>query len=219
MRGVRLSLLCSLLIWSPMMTGSLVASSSNDWVRDLRWGGYVIVFRHGASTSDQKADAMSDPKADPMTSPGAKAAAVERQLNESGRLQAQAIGVSLRKLGIPVGAVLTSPLQRAVDTGMLMAFGEVKVVPDLAEAGPALSPEENDRRAQALRMLVALHPPAGNNLVIVSHKPNIVDAFGKDWSDLREGEASVFEPDGDGGYKLIVRVQSDEWAKLSSVSD
>jgi phosphohistidine phosphatase SixA len=220
MRGVRLSLLCSLLIWSPMMTGSLAASSSNDWVSDLRWGGYVIVFRHCATKSDQKTDAMSNPKADPMsTAATGKAAAVERQLNESGRVQAQAIGVSLRKLGIPVGMVLTSPLQRAVDTGMLMAFGEVKVVPDLAEAGPALSPEENDRRAQALRMLVALHPPAGDNLVIVSHKPNMTDAFGNDWSDLREGEASVFEPDGDGGYKLIVRVQSDEWAKLSSVSD
>jgi broad specificity phosphatase PhoE len=218
MRGVRLSLLCSLLIWSPMMTGSLAASSRNDWVSDLRWGGYVIVFRHGATKSDQKTDA--NPKADPMsTAATGEAVAVERQLNESGRVQAQAIGVSLRKLGIPVGMVLTSPLQRAVDTGMLMAFGEVKVVPDLAEAGPALSPEENDRRAQALRMLVALHPPAGDNLVIVSHKPNIIDAFGNDWSDLREGEASVFEPDGDGGYKLIVRVQSDEWVKLSSVSD
>jgi hypothetical protein len=58
-------------------------------------------------------------------------------------------------------------------------------------------------------------PPADNNLVVVSHKPNIVDAFGKDWLDVREGEASVFEPDGDGGYKLIVRIQASEWGKLA----
>jgi hypothetical protein len=32
---------------------------------------------------------------------------------------------------------------------------------------------------------------------------------------LREGEASVFKPDGSGGYKLIVRVQADEWSKLA----
>jgi len=220
MRSVRLSLLCSLLIWSPMMTGSLAASSRNDWVSDLRWGGYVIVFRHGATTLDPKADAMSNPNADPMSNPASgRAAAGERQLNEAGRAQAQVIGSSLRKLGIPVAVVLTSPLRRAVDTGMLMAFGEVTVVPELAEAGPARSPEENDRRAQALRTLVAVPPPAGNNLVIVSHKPNIVDAFGKDWSDLREGEASVFEPDGQGSFKLIVRVQAEEWAQLSSMSD
>jgi phosphohistidine phosphatase SixA len=205
MRGVRLSLLFSLLIWSPMMTASLAASSRHDWANDLRWGGYVIVFRHGATVSDQKTDAMSN-------------AAGERQLDENGRAQAEAIGASMRKLGIPVGVVLTSPLQRAVDTGMLMTFGEVQTMPDLAEAGAALAPEEKDRRAQALRILVALHPPVDSNLVIVSHKPNIVDAFGKDWSDVREGEASVFEPDGEGGFKLIVRVQADEWAQLSSGS-
>ncbi|HTO65151.1 MAG TPA: histidine phosphatase family protein [Bradyrhizobium sp.] len=216
MRGIRL-LLCSLLIWSPTMTASLAASSRNDWANDLRWGGYVIVFRHGATTSDQKTDAMSNPDADPMSNPaGGKAAAGERQLDEKGRAQAEAIGASMRKLGIPVGLVLTSPLQRAVDTGMLMTFGEVQTVPELAEAGADLSPEENDRRAQALRILVALHPPVDSNLVIVSHKPNIVNAFGKDWSDVREGEASVFEPDGDGGFKLVVRVQADEWKQLSS---
>ena len=216
MRGIRL-LLCSLLIWSPTMTASLAASSRNDWANDLRWGGYVIVFRHGATTSDQKTDAMSNPDADPMGNPaGGKAAAGERQLDEKGRAQAEAIGASMRKLGIPVGLVLTSPLQRAVDTGMLMTFGEVQTVPELAEAGADLSPEENDRRAQALRILVALHPPVDSNLVIVSHKPNIVNAFGKDWSDVREGEASVFEPDGDGGFKLVVRVQADEWKQLSS---
>jgi hypothetical protein len=47
----------------------------------------------------------------------------------------------------------------------------------------------------------------------------MTDAFGNDWSDLREGEASVFEPDGQGAFRLIVRVPADEWAKLSTVSD
>jgi phosphohistidine phosphatase SixA len=192
MRGIRLSLLCALLACSSMMARSQAVSSRNDWVSDLRGGGSVIVFRHGATTSDQTTDAMSNPKADPMSNPsGSKAAAGERQLNEAGRARAQSIRASLRKLGIPVGMVLTSPLRRAVDTGMLMAFGEVTIVPDLAEAGPALSPEGNRRRAQALRTLVTLPPPVDSNLVILSHKPNMTDAFGKDWSDLREGEASV----------------------------
>ena len=55
--------------------------------------------------------------------------------------------------------------------------------------------------------------------MIVSHKPNIMDAFGKDWFDVREGEASVFKPDGNGGYKLIVRVQANEWSKLAQTSN
>jgi hypothetical protein len=63
-----------------------------------------------------------------------------------------------------------------------------------------------------------MHPPADNNLVIVTHKPNIMDAFGRDWFDVREGEASVFEPDRYGGYKLIVRVQANEWSGLVKAS-
>ena len=87
--------------------------------------------------------------------------------------------------------------------------------PTSLKADPWFPPDESDRRAQALRKLVAGRPPADNNLVIVSHKPNIIEAFGKDWLDVREGEASVFEPDGDGGYKLIVRIQASEWGKLA----
>ena len=83
------------------------------------------------------------------------------------------------------------------------------------EAGSALPPEENKRRADALRRLVTQHPPADNNLVIVTHKPNILEAFGQDWSEVREGEASVFEPDGKGGYKFIVRIRADEWNGLA----
>ena len=169
----------------------------------------MIVFRHGATTSDQaNTDSMSR-----------KNVFGERQLNDQGRAQAKSIGEAMRKLKIPVGLVLTSTTQRAVDTGTLFGFGEVTATPDLTESGPALPPDENNRRAQALRKLVAGRPPADNNLVIVSHKPNIIDAFGKAWIDVREGEASVFEPDGSGGYKLVVRIQASEWSGLPQGSD
>jgi hypothetical protein len=121
----------------------------------------------------------------------------------------------MRKLNIPVGLVLTSTTQRAVDTGMLLGFGEVTANPELAEG---TSTEENNRNAQELRRLVATLPPLDNNTVIVSHKPNIVEAFGKDLSDVREGEASVFKPDGRGSYSLIVRVQAGDWSKLAQTS-
>jgi len=50
---------------------------------------------------------------------------------------------------------------------------------------------------------------------VVTHKPNILDAFGKDWFDVREGEASVFKPDGSGRYKLVARIQAGDWSKLA----
>ena len=148
-----------------------------------------------------------------------KNVSAERQLTGQGRAQAKSIGAWMHKLKIPVGLILTSTTQRAVDTGTLLGFGEVTPIPDLAESGPALSPDENNRRAQALRKLVAGQPPADNNLVIVTHKPNIIDAFGEGWLDIREGEASVFGPDGKGGYQLIARIPANEWSKLAEASN
>ena len=177
----------------------------------LRLGGYVIVLRHGVTNSEVAGK-------DPMSNPNLRSI-VERQLTEEGRAQATEIGKSLRDLGIPVSAVVTSPLQRAVDTARLLGFGKVRTDPDLSEAGPAVSPDENERRANVLRDLVGFHKAADGNLVIVTYKPNLVEAFGKEWANVREGEASVFEPDFAGaGYKLVARVPADQWSKLARAS-
>jgi phosphohistidine phosphatase SixA len=201
---IRLFLLSALIGLSPLAASSQPAPSQAEWINALRQGGHVIVFRHGATYSDQ---ADTDPL-------NMKNVAAQRQLNDEGRSLAKSIGESMHKLGIPVGQVRTSTFQRAVDTGNLLGFGEVMASPDVSEGGLVVTPAENNRRAQAFRKLVASQPPASSNLVIVSHKPNIMDAFGKDWFDVREGEASVFKPDNNGGYKLIVRVQASEWSKL-----
>jgi broad specificity phosphatase PhoE len=204
MSRIRLSLFLALLAILPMAAHG--QSPSGEWLDDLRLGGHVIVFRHGATTQA---------KTDPMSNPMGRKNDTERQLTDQGRAQAKAIGEAMRRLKIPVAMVLTSTLQRAIDTGTLLGFGEVQATTDLTESGPAISPDENERRAQVLRHLVSVHPPADNNVVIVTHKPNIVAAFGNDWSGIREGEASVFEPDGKGGFKLVATVQADEWSGLA----
>jgi len=174
-------------------------------VKALQGGGHVIVFRHGATHADQ-ADT------DPLNIGNV---AQQRQLNDQGRALARAIGEAMRKLTIPVGQVVTSQFNRAVETGTLLGFGTVTPTADLTEGGLVVSPNENNRRAAALKKLAATAPPAGANVVLVSHKPNIMDAFGKDWFDVREGEASIFKPDGNGGAKLVVRVQAADWGKLA----
>ncbi len=62
--------------------------------------------------------------------------------------------------------------------------------------------------------MLSTAPKPGTNTIIVTHKPNIIDALGKDWFDVKEGEASVFRPD-NGGYKLVARVQMDEWSRVT----
>lgn len=191
-----------------LSAGGQSALSQTEWINAVRQGGHVIVFRHGATHRDQ---ADTDPL-------HLENVAQQRQLNDQGRALARSIGESMRKLKIPVSQVHTSMFKRAVETGKLLGFGEVASSPDISEGGLVVTPIENDRRTAAMRKLAATVPPAGGNVVIVTHKPNIMDAFGKDWFDVREGEASVFKPDGN-GYTLVVRVQPDAWSKLAQAAN
>lgn len=76
-----------------------------------------------------------------------------------------------------------------METSRLIGGKEPHAISDVTEGGLVVSPNENSRLAQALRALLAASPDAGTNTLIVSHKPNIVDALGKDWFEVSEGEA------------------------------
>ena len=180
------------------------ATSLDDLLTTLRAGGQVIVVRHGATHADQ---ADTDPL-------NLENVVKQRQLNDKGRADARSMGEALKRAGIPIGRVYSSRFQRAVETARLIAGKEPEATNDVTEGGQVVSPNENARRMQALRAMAARVPEPGTNTLIVTHKPNILDAFGKDWFDIREGEASVFKPDGSGAYTLVGRVQIAQWATL-----
>ena len=195
---------CLLVLATGALAGSLPALAQPAWVTALRSGGYVLVMRHGATHQDQ-ADTAPLNLANVTN---------QRQLNDAGRAKAKEIGAAMKKLGIPVGQVITSQYFRAIETGRLLGFGEPQTTADVSEGGQVVTPIENNRRTAAMRKLAGTALP-GTNLLVVTHKPNILDAFGKDWFDVKEGEISIFKPDGAGGYRLVARVQADEWAKLA----
>ncbi len=180
------------------------ATSLDDLLTTLRAGGQVIVVRHGATHADQ---ADTDPL-------NLENVSKQRQLNDKGHADARSMGEALKRAGIPIGRVYSSRFQRAVETARLIAGKEPEATNDVTEGGQVVSPNENARRMQALRAMAARVPEPGTNTLIVTHKPNILDAFGKDWFDIREGEASVFKPDGSGAYTLVGRVQIAQWATL-----
>ena len=149
--------------WGP------ASPSIGDVLKLLRTGGYVIVFRHGATFSDQ---AGTDPlHLDNVVK--------QRQLNDKGRADAKAVGDAFRGARVPIGKSYSSRFQRAVETARLIGK-ERQATLDVSEGGLAVTPDENNRATQALRALVAPAPDPGTNTLIVTHKPNILDAFGKD---------------------------------------
>jgi hypothetical protein len=116
---------------------------------------------------------------------------------------------------VPVGEIYTSVLNRAYETAVLAGFTDIEKTADLSEGGLVVSPDENNRRAKALLALLGKEPAKGKNNILITHKPNIVDALGKDWFDVKEGESSIFKPEG-GKYRLVARVQMEDWPSIAA---
>jgi phosphohistidine phosphatase SixA len=191
----------ALLTLGAVVTAHADAPAKADVVPALQKGGYVLFIRHPKTNQDQ-ADT------DPLHIDNVKA---QRQLTDEGRKQAKELGDAFRALKIPVATVLSSKFWRAQEAAKLLELGKVETSLELAEGGLVVSPNENQRRAQALRKLLGSAPPEGKNVIIVSHKPNLQDAAGKDLGDVAEAEVVVFQPLGDSKSKVIARVPAPVW--------
>jgi broad specificity phosphatase PhoE len=173
----------------------------------LKQGGYVLVFRHVATDDSQK-DVY------PFNFDDMKA---QRQLSDQGRAIARQVGAAIRKLGVPVGEVYTSRLNRAVETGKLLFDTDVKPVDALTDSsagiasGMANPAGGNAKAGRALRELVDAPPRAGTNNMLVTHKTNITDAFGKEASDVQEGEALIYKASAAGPAIFVARVKAADW--------
>src|SRR6516165_2482232 len=130
-----------------------VIQDPNQLIQSLHSGGYVILVRHGATFSDQ---ADTDPF-------NFENIAKQRNLNEKGKALAKAFGDAIRQVGIPAGEVYTSNFNRAFETAVLAGFKDIEKTTDLTEGGLVVSPDENSRRAAALRKMLAQMPEKGKN--------------------------------------------------------
>jgi phosphohistidine phosphatase SixA len=180
--------------------------SGRDLVAALRTGGYVILMRHASSPRTPPDPAQSD------------AANVnhERQLDDLGRSTARVMGDALRKLRIPVGQVLSSPTYRALETIRLARLGQPDTYAQLGDGGQNMQADPTGTRTAWLRAKVAESPTAGTNTIIVTHFPNVNEAFAKDAASLADGEALIFHPDGHGSAVVVGRIKIEEWPQLAS---
>ncbi len=85
-----------------------------------------------------------------------------RPLTDEGRNQARSLGVSLRESGIAPSAIVTSPLLRARETGLLL--GQELGVPPTVDGrlAPGATP----------RALTAAVADRGGTVIVVGHQPD-----------------------------------------------
>lgn len=172
-----------------------------ELVEALRAGGLVIYWRHPATHNDQ---ADTDPL-------NLADCSKQRQLNDTGRAQARALGEALRARNIAIAAIQSSPFCRAKEAAELTGLGAVTLVPELGEGGLVVPPNENARRARALRSLLGTAPASGNTL-LVGHRPNILDAVGVEAFTIAEGEIFLFRAQSEApGYRVVGRIPASAW--------
>ena len=183
------------------------AADTPELIASLEQGGYVLIFRHTATDDSQKD--VYPFKFDDMSA--------QRQLSEKGRDMARQIGAAVKALAIPIGEVYSSRLNRAIETGRLLSGREVRPVDALTDSsnasasGMANPAGANAKAGQAVRQLVDASVQAGTNTVLVTHKTNIADAFGKDAGDVQEGEAFVYKANSTGPATFAGRIKPADW--------
>src|SRR5262252_3608051 len=126
----------------------------------LRRGGYVIAMRHASSPREAPDRQTANP--DNLQR--------ERQLDQTGRATAIAMGKAIRDLKIPIGEVLSSPTYRALETIRLAQFGKPETFVELGDGGQNMRPAGESQSDWLRRRVVQF--PQGTNTLIVTHLPN-----------------------------------------------
>ena len=173
-------------------------------VTALREGGYVLLMRH-ASSPAARPDKISADREN---------TGLERQLDETGRSTARAMGIAIRALHLPIHEILSSPTYRALETVHLAGLPRPRTAPELGDGGQSMQPLQPSPAAW-LRNMVSQVPAAGSDVMIVTHAPNITGAFGANVGDVADGEILVFRPDGKGDAALAGRIRIEDWPALA----
>lgn len=180
---------------------SAQAAPSAQLPGQLRAGGFVLVIRHASSPQELPSREEADRENTKQ----------ERQLDEKGRRTATAMGLAVRNLRIPIGAVFSSPTYRARQTVTLAGLGRPTLVDALGDTGQSMQAAA-DAQAAWLRDKVCEVPRMGNT-VLVTHQPNIARAFPDLGTTVAEGETVVFRPDGHGGTTIAGRIPIEAWPR------
>ena len=168
-----------------LLAGAASVAQATETVWDaLRSPGSVVVMRHSYAPG-----AFDPPDARPDD------CSTQRNLDENGRAQARRTGEVFRAHGIEVGAVLSSPRCRCLDTGRL-AFGKAEPWEPLRGA---LNDTERRRRQLAeIGRAMAAHS-AERPLVLVTHGSVVRDLTGLS---IQMGAFVVLRRTGDGGHTV-----------------
>jgi broad specificity phosphatase PhoE len=149
--------------------------------------GHVLLLRHA------NAPGVGDP-------PGMRLddCSSQRNLDDSGRMQAKSLGQRLRTAGLGGVRLYTSQWCRCRETARLLALGPVEDLPALNSF--FAQPQTKEARVQALREFLDQLPRDGRPVVLVTHQMTITALTGNFPS---SGEGVVLKLRRGGGFDQV----------------
>jgi predicted GH43/DUF377 family glycosyl hydrolase/phosphohistidine phosphatase SixA len=164
-------------------------------------GGVVVVCRHSITDpADENEQTLKYD--DPST---------QRRLSAAGERQATDLGRAFRALRIPVGEVITSPMQRARRTAEL-AFDKVRVDSLWHTRGENYGGDKHRRRSEVLG-----RSSDRRTRVIISHIGTIYSNLPSISGELNEGDCVVVRPLGGTRYDVIEVVPWRSWMRAARI--
>lgn len=163
------------------------AASENELVLQMQSGNAVLMIRHAL------APGIGDPEEFDIND-----CSTQRNLDNAGREQAQAIGQWLRGHGIKNVKLFSSQWCRCMDTARLMGMGEVTPLPALNSFFE--SPQDREPNLSALRKFIQNKSKPGELIIMVTHQVTISGITGN-WTD--SGHGKLVRPGNDGKIKLL----------------
>ena len=185
-------LACTLLLFLASLTSA--QAGEQDLIRQMQSGNTVLMIRHAL------APGVGDPEVFDLAD-----CSTQRNLNQTGRDQAKAIGLWLRSRGIQHAKLYSSQWCRCLETAHLMQIGTV--TPLAALNSFFQRPEDREPNLSALRKFIHEEMKPDELIVMVTHQVTISGITGK-WTD--SGEGKLLRPAKAGGLELLGELSFDD---------
>ena len=168
-------------------SASNAVSSETDLTKQMQSGNAVLMLRHAL------APGVGDPEGFDL-----KDCSTQRNLNETGREQARAIGQWLRNQGIKNVKLYSSQWCRCLETARLMNMGTVTPLTPLNSFFQR--PEKRESYLTELKKFIAENTKPGELIIMVTHQVTISGITGQ-WTD--SGHGKLLRPSKTGDIELL----------------
>ena len=182
-----------------ILVGIVCAISTPGWAADvldlgeLAKPGRLLMLRHANApgTGDPSNFRLDD-------------CSTQRNLDQLGRAQAQALGRRLAQAGIKQARVYSSQWCRCLETAQLLGLGPVEPLPALNSFFGRN--HQREPTLAALREFLAGLPTTGGPVVLVTHQVTVTAFTG---NFVVSGGGSLFELNGSGEPRLLGSIKPD----------